>query len=351
MKTIRYLFATLLITIPIAGTFASTIYGYNINDSIAKRINEDIRNNEYGKISGIVILNKNGNSLYENHFRFNNKNTLNQISSVGKSITSILVGIGLEKGYIESLNTPVYTYFPEYDSIFRHDPMKKLITINDLLTQTSGLKWEEWKYPYNYASNRLIATLESGDNWIEHFFNLPVETTPGTKFSYNSLATQVLAEILERTSGISFEELTNRFLFEPLMINDYKWEVYPNNSHPAWGGISLTTSDMAKLGLLVANHGKIRSTTIIDSAWIAKSTQWYVPYNSTIGYAMHWWVEKDKTPTPLIYAAGYGDQYVYIVEDKEIVIAINAQNFTDYQWPQTIDDLILRLAEAVEIQQ
>jgi hypothetical protein len=41
-----------------------------------------------------------------------------------------------------------------------------------------------------------------------------------------------------------------------------------------------------------------------------------------------------------VYAAGYGDQYIYVAPDKKIVIAINGQNFTDYKWPKDIDSLI-----------
>lgn len=344
-------FRTLVVILTLVASSYSkilTAQPNTINDSLIKAINADIRDFEYGKISSIVILNRKGQTIYDNYFKFSNNNTLNQTSSVCKSITSVLVGICLNKGFIKSLETPIYTYFPEYDSIFRFDTMKKLITIDNLLKQTCGLKWEEWKYPYNYVSNSLISALESGANWIDCFFKLPNDTIPGTKFSYNSLATQILAEIIQRASGIEFNRLTCEYLFEPMRITNYNWELYPNNKYPAWGGISLTTNDMAKFGLLVTNYGKISNTTIVDSAWIAKSTKQYTSYNDSTGYAMHWWIDKANTSTPIIYAAGYGDQYVYIIESKGIVIAINAQNFSDYRWPKSIPNLVDRLCEAIQ---
>lgn len=321
---------------------------YTLNLDYLNKIDQDIREGEFGKISGLVVLNKQGTIIHERYYGFSNRNTINQISSVSKSITSLLVGVCLEKGFIKSIDTPIWNYFPEYSAIFKKDTIKTKITIRHLLNQTTGLKWEEWKYPYNYASNSLIALLATESNWIDKFFDLPSDTIPGVVFNYNSLASQVIAEILSRASGIPFEELTKQYLFTPLSINNYLWDLYPHNKLPAWGGISLTTRDMARLGLLILNKGSLGNKQIVSPDWISTSTQKCISFNKDIGYGLHWWISNQcNEENSLIYAAGYGDQFVYVDPAKEVVVAINSQNFSDYRWPKGIDKLIDSLLSSV----
>ncbi|MGE0088582.1 MAG: serine hydrolase domain-containing protein [Bacteroidales bacterium] len=320
---------------------------YSFNYDLLNKIDNEVREGEYGKITGLVVLNDHGRVLHERYYGFTSRSTINQISSVTKSITSLLVGVCLEKGFISSIDTPIWKYFPEYSDIFKKDTLKAKITIRHLLNQTAGLKWNEWMYPYNYASNSLMALLKTESNWVERFFKLQNDTLPGTKFCYNSISSQIIAEILSRSSGLSFEELTKQYLFDPLYIKDYLWDRYPSNNLPAWGGISLSTRDMAKLGLIILNNGKVGSKQIVSQDWVTASTQEYISFSNDVGYGLHWWIGKQPNGNPLIYAAGYGDQYVYIVPDKEIVIAINAQNFSDYRWPKDVDSLVNSILESM----
>ncbi len=298
-----------------------------------------IRNDEFGKINGITVLNRQGKLVYEQYFGFAGKYNLNPISSVTKSITSIAIGICIDRGLIKSIDEPIFQYFPEYKNIFIENPVKKRITIRHLLNQTTGLKWDEWDFPYNFASNSLMALLESGKNWVNHFFYLPVDTIPGLKFCYNSLSSQVLAEIVSRTCGMDFRTFVAEKFFKPLGITNYQWDEYPNNSYPAWGGILLTTTDMAKIGLLVLNGGVYKNRQVVSANWIQQSTSIETVFNGNINYGLHWWIEHSDEGGLIIYAAGYGDQYVFVFPEKEIVIAINSQNFSDYRWPRPVIDI------------
>jgi CubicO group peptidase (beta-lactamase class C family) len=161
------------------------------------------------------------------------------------------------------------------------------------------------------------------------------------------MASQVIAEVLSRASGISFEDLAKQYLFNPLFISSYYWDKYPGNNLPAWGGIALTTHDMAKIGLLILNKGEFVGNQIVSKAWIDESIASTVPYKDNVCYGLHWWVDKQKNGNPLIYAAGYGDQYVYVAPDKDIVIAINSQNFSDYRWPKGVDELVNSIISSI----
>lgn len=319
----------------------------NINNEIITRLEQDIRNDKYGKITGIVILDTQGRIVYDKYFKFCNRYTLNQISSVSKSIISLLLGKCLDSNLIQSIDTPIYEYFPEYADIFEKDTIKKLITIRNLLNQTTGLKFNEWNYPYNYASNSLIAVVENNFNWIDFFMNLPVDTLPGTKFSYNSLSSQIIAEIISRISKKPFNKLVEEQLFVPLKITDYQWDFYGENGYPAWGGIHLTTYDMAKFGLIMLDNGHFGNTQVVSSQWIKESTANPVHFNNNTLYGLQWWIDLPTNDEEMIYAAGYGDQYVFVCPEKGMVVAINANNFTDYHWPKSTILLAHELIEAV----
>jgi len=343
----RIVFISILLFISSLGDGLAGITDITGLSSKIVELNEQIRQEHYGKVSSVVVLNMKGKPIFEQYYGFNSRNSLNQISSVTKSITSLALGICIDRGLIPSVDEPVAKYFPEYNRQFSEYPAKKNITLKHLLNQTTGLKWDEWFFPYNYASNSLIALLESKANWIDHFFNLPVDTLAGIKFNYNSLSSQVIAEVVSRVSGMPFNQFVVENIFKPLSIDQYRWDEYPNNPFPAWGGISLTTLDMAKIGLLMLNNGRYRNMQIVSVSWINNSITIQSVYNQSTGYGLHWWVEHQTGEPLMYYAAGYGDQYVFVVPEKEIVIAINAQNFSDYQWPKPVIDIARAIATSI----
>jgi len=319
---------------------------YHFNKDTLKRINDDVRNGEYGKISSIIVL-SNSKIIFEQYYGFNNPNTIHPISSVTKSITSLITGICLDKGFIKSIDTPIWKFFPEYKSIFEKDTIKKRITIRNLLNQTTGLQWDEWTTHYSYAGNSLIELSQSNQNWVEATLKLNVECSPSTKFCYNSGNSQVIEEILCKATGHDFEWLVSNYLFAPIGIKTFHWDSYPVNGFPAWGGISLSTRDMARFGSLICNHGCWNDIQVVSNDWIEKSTS-IESKNGKADYGLHWWVTKQVDGEPLIYAAGYGDQFIYIAPNKKIVVAINGQNFTDYKWPKNIDNLIKSIFSSIE---
>lgn len=344
-KSILLLF--LLVCICLNFIQAKPVYLFHkINKDSLKIIDAELRDNVYGKISGIVVYSKT-RIILEKYYGLSSSNTIHPISSVTKSITSLITGICIDKGYLRSIDMPIWKYFPEYKLIFDKDTIKKRITIRNLLNQTTGLLWDEWTTHYSYAGNALIELSQSNQNWIEATLKLPIECPPGTKFSYNSGNSQVIAEILKKVTGHDFEWLVTNYLFTPLGIITYQWNKYPENDVPAWGGISLSTRDMARLGILIVNNGCSGDVQIVSNDWIEKSTA-IESKNGKADYGLHWWVTKQPNGKPLIYAAGYGDQFVYIAPDKKIVIAINGQNFTDYKWPQNIDQLIKKILSSLE---
>ena len=309
-----------------------------------EQLNNDIRNDKYGKVSSLIVYH-NHRIAYESYYGFSQLNTLHPISSVTKSITSLAVGICIDKGFISSLDVKLVDFFPEYNDIFLSDSLKRLITLRHLLKQTSGFKWDEWSTHYSYAGNPLIELSHVAEYWVPIILRLPMECAPGMVFNYNSACSELIKEIVMRSSGMDFKAFVHQHLFLPIGITTFFWDSYLQNNEPAWGGLFLTTRDMAKIGILVQNKGIWGSKPVVSKEWVNKSVLEVVSTDS-VGYGYHWWVKKQPDGNPLIYAAGYGDQYVFIAPDKGIVVAINAKNFTDYKWECDYIDLIERILRA-----
>lgn len=337
--------ALMLVFVVLSTNLSASSYHSNIiNNQTIERVAQDIRNNKYGKISSMVIFHNN-RVLYENYFGFNQQTTLHPISSVTKSITSLAIGICMDRGFITSLDFPIYTLFPEYKNIFDNDSLKRNITLRHLLNQTSGFKWDEWTIHYSYAGNSLIELSQNPNNWCEVILSLPMASKPGTAFTYNSGCSELIKEIICRTTGRDFEEFVKLEIFNKIGIFNTHWDKYPGNGAPAWGGISLTTRDMAKIGLLIINKGALNNNQVVSWEWLEQSIKPEVNAGK-VNYGLHWWVSTQPDGNPLVYAAGYGDQYVYVAPDKNLVIAFNSQNFTDHKWEKNHEDLIKDILKA-----
>jgi CubicO group peptidase (beta-lactamase class C family) len=102
-----------------------------------------IEKNHYPNIHSIIIAHGN-QTIYEHYFNGFSQGSLHDTRSSFKSITSLLLGIAIDKGYIKNVNQKVYMFFPEYASSFNNDPRKKAMTIKNLLQMESGLDCEEF---------------------------------------------------------------------------------------------------------------------------------------------------------------------------------------------------------------
>ncbi|MDD2279296.1 MAG: serine hydrolase [Bacteroidales bacterium] len=347
MKTIpKHILHSALVFFMLTGfsSFAQRAPHIFFNTDSIKLIDQDILNDKYGKISSLLVF-KGSKLVHEKYFGFSQISTLHPISSVTKSITSIAVGICLDSGLIKSIDVPIHTYFPEYQSIFNADKAKEQITLRHLLGQTAGFNWDEWTIHYSYAGNPLVELSQNPDSWIPIVLSLPMDSTPGTKYTYNSACSDLIKEIVCRSTGMDFVDFIDEQIFKKLDIQHYHWDIYPGNGNPAWGGLSLTTRDMAKIGVLMLNKGQWRNRRVVSEEWVNLSTSKLVEAND-IAYGLHWWVTPSDNPSHLFYAAGYGDQYIIVDTNKEVVIAINAKNFSDHKWDDDYKHLIKRILNA-----
>jgi CubicO group peptidase (beta-lactamase class C family) len=254
------------------------------------------------------------------------------LRSVSKSVTSLLVGIALDRKIISTIDQPVFSFFPDMASL--RTPEKDRITLRHLLTMASGLTWDETR-PYDRDANDERRMLYSTDPY-RFTLGKPVAETAGAKWNYSGGDTQLLAGVLQRSSGKFIADFAREALFAPLGIRDFEWLKMPGNGEPAAdSGVRLRPRDMAKLGELVLRRGQWNGRQVVSQAWIDESTRTHMAHFDSypsIGYGYQWWTDyedRDGRRSLWISAQGLGGQRIYIHPGLDLVVVITAGLYAD----------------------
>lgn len=262
------------------------------------------------------------------------------IMSATKSVVSLLIGIAVDKGLIESINQPVLDFFPDY-KVKRGEKTIQKVTVRHLLTMTA---------PYKYKSEPWTLVCSSGDWTIAALDLLGGRAGLTGEFKYSTLGIHILTGIISKTSGMSAVDFANRYLFAPLGIaprsnylamtaEEHKaftvskephgrvWFVDPKGVGAAGYGLCLSSSEMAKIGQMCLEGGTYNSKRVVSSGWIAESTKPYVEGGGNFRgmlYGYLWWIiDKEKH----IFAAIGNSGNVIYVGGKDGVVAAVASSF------------------------
>jgi len=186
-------------------------------DAISEMIRK-VLSGYYEDIHSILLV-KNGKLVLEEYFYGYDRNRLHDIHSVTKSITSILVGIAHDQGILSSTDQRVYRFFPNYlEAAWIKE--KRDISVENLLTMTAGIDWDEEKYAYSNSRNSLIAMSMSLDP-IGFVLNRKQLYPPGEVFTYNGGLTHLLGAMIKNSTGSYIDTYGDSQLFKPLGIHQY----------------------------------------------------------------------------------------------------------------------------------
>src|SRR6266550_407366 len=207
--------------------------------------------------------------------------TKHDLQSITKSIVGILVGIALDRHLIENLDTSVLSFFPEYTDL--HDPDRERITLRDLLTMRSGLRWPH--KPYLSMARRM----EAAPDPYRFVLQQPAVAAPGTNWHYNNGSAELIGAILRKATGRSLDQFAKEGVFDPLRIEDWEWGRMANGDPAASWGLRLRPRDLAKIGQLVLDHGAWQGQQIVSAAWIKEMTTPQIIRQHASSYGYLWW--------------------------------------------------------------
>jgi len=234
-----------------------------VNDTIWVSIDKFL----YRSSTTAYLIIRNDTIVFEQYYRGYDRSKISTFFSVTKSVTSLLVGIAIDEGYIKSIQDSVIHYIPEFK---KGDPRFKKLTIEHLLNMQAGLHFNEnYSNPFNH-----MAQLFYGRNSLGSLKKLKFEHNPGERYEYNSATTAILGIVLERAVKRPYAEYLEEKVWKPLgmeydaslSLDDKKHRVAKS-----YQGLSATAIDLAKIGRLYLNGGNWNGKQIVSKEWVERS--------------------------------------------------------------------------------
>jgi len=274
-------------------------------------------------------------------------NVRHDIRSVTKSVTGILIGIAIDKGFIKSIEQTLGDYLDT--NVYNISTAQAAIKIKHLLTMSGGFGWDE------LSSNEQYNNWVTSENQVQYLFDKALVTEPGTYFTYNTAALHLLSVIIEKASGMKTKDFALKYLFTPMGVEEIEWETDNQGFNNGGSGLQITPYDMVKIGNLILNNGIHNGTPIVSGDYLNQSILTHISTNNTIsfgpGYGYCWWTGQN-TKGNYAFANGYGGQFIVIVPSlKLIVVATNQWNGVGFtqannQWYATLDLILNKILQA-----
>ena len=248
--------------------------------------------------------------------------------STTKSFISILIGIALQEGFLDNVNQTLYEFFAHrWSPSFINSTLKKNITIEQLLTMTSG--FGDYSVP--------DAHLKIDDDVISFILDeVPLEYTPGENWTYSNEGVDLLSGIIANVSGTSTEEFAKLYLFEPLGISEdeYYWLNDSIGMDYGGSGIECTPKVQAKIGMLALNNGSWDGKQIVDKDYMKDATTNQTSEGKWADYGYLWWIMNGSLEG--YHSAGALGQNIYVLPEYNIIVG-----FTGYYAEEVYEQIIL----------
>lgn len=265
-----------------------------------------------------VLLVKDDQLILEEYFGSQTIETRHDLRSVTKSLRSILTGIAIDRGFIDSIDDPISNYLGDLQPKKNLDPRKAEITIRHLLTMSTGLECNDWDPRSAGQEDRVYKKKD----WLQYTLDLPMVYDPGTESRYCSMGVVLLVELISRASGMSIDVFARKYLFDAMNISNYSWRHTSRKEVISSGKrLSMTARDMAKIGQLILNKGKWKEQQLVSKEWITLSTQTHTDIDG-MSYGFLWWkipLKLEDRQTMSTTATGNGGQYIVVLPEMNSI--------------------------------
>ena len=246
--------------------------------------------------------------------------------SVAKSFTSTLVGAAIKDGYIKSVDDKVSDYIPDLKGSVYDD-----VTIRQLLTMTSGVKWnEDYADPKSDVALFDVHKAEPGvDVTVSYMRKLEREAPPGAKWVYKTGETNLVGVLVSSATRKTLADYLSEKIWQPFgMEQDASWLLGTTGHEISGCCVQASTRDFARFGLFILGGGMADGKSVLPDGWIKAATMKHADTDQAeYGYGYQWWALKDGS----FAARGIFGQGIFIDPGRKLIIASNSN------WPYATD--------------
>lgn len=269
--------------------------------------------------------------VYETYRGFMTPHTPHLLMSISKSFCGLIVGQLVTEGVL-SLDTSAANYVDELTgSAFGEATLQQILdmSVSVVYSENYHDQGSHVQTQDRLAGWRLRIP---GDpqNTFQFLAGLKASGAHGQRFQYCSAATDVLAWVIERVTGLRYANVLSERLWKPLAPEeDAQITVDREGFAFANGGISTTARDLTLLGRLMIDAGAVAKRQVVPAAWINETMNGGRPMLSRGtsfqrvhpdgSYHNQWWITGDDHGS--IYAAGIYGQFLWVDPVADVVIA------------------------------
>lgn len=277
--------------------------------------------NDYQTAAFLII--KDGKVVSENYYEgYNNRSKTNSFS-MAKTVTTLLVGIAINEGHIDSFDQAITDFLPE----FNNDSLAKRATLAHLSLMNSGYEWDENYYsPFSPT-----VELYHGPNVEDFLLERSFSAAPGTFWEYSSASTQLLGIALLRAlkkagAAQSLSEYLSKKIWQPMQMNDDAvWHTDAKGVELAYCCLNTNARNYAKLGLLMLNKGQWNGQQIVPAAFIDKM----ISPDAQPFYGYSTWLSYDHDPAYYSFNGHLGQYIIMVPEHNAIIVRLGETRQTN----------------------
>jgi len=283
-----------------------------------------------------------GQVLAEHYFKGYNDRSKTNSFSMAKTVTTLLVGLAIDEGHIQSFDQAMTDFLPE----FKTDPLGRKATLANLSLMNSGYEWTE-KY---YTPFSPTVKLYYGSDVESFLLDGSFSAEPGSYWEYSSASTQLLAIALLRALRKNQPEQTlsnylSKKLWQPLGMNDdAPWHTDQRGMELAYCCLNTNARNYAKLGQLMLNGGQWNGQQLIAKKHIEKMIQ----ADGAANYGYSTWLSVNKNPS-YYWFSGHLGQYIMVIPEHNIVLVKLGESresdteFAEIELPFLVEETIKSL--------
>jgi CubicO group peptidase (beta-lactamase class C family) len=296
------------------------------------------------QVQGLLIA-RHGKLAVEEYFHGFDAARPHDTRSAGKTFAPLLVGLAMAHGRAFSPGTPVLTLLPGLAVPAGQDPRKARITVADLMSMTSGLACDD-NDGQSPGNEDTMQGQHRQDDWYRYAIELPMAREPGgPQAVYCSAGINLLGAVVAKATGRWLPAFFDEYVARPLQMRGYHINLMPDGDAYLAGGIYLRPRDMLKLGQLYLSGGTWHGRRVVDASWVRASTTEHSRFapDHRYGYGWHLHTFRAGGRDYREYAAeGNGGQFVIVLPELDLTVAITAGNYGDFRTWYALQELVSR---------
>lgn len=261
-----------------------------------------------------LLVARRGRLLVEQYYNGAQRDRPVNVKSASKSILSALAGCAIADGHLSGPEQPVAPFFEDYLGS-EADPRKRSITVGDLLTMRAGLE--------STSGGGYGAWVQS-DDWVGYVLGQRMVAPPGGRMIYSTGTSHLLSAVLTRATGQSTWQYAQECLARPLGIQIPQWLQDPQGVYFGGNDMHLTPRALVRVGELYRHEGTVDGRRVLPADWVRTTLmpRTRSPW-SGFRYGYGWWL-KEARGYRVFFAWGYGGQYVFVVPQLSLVVAMTS---------------------------